>query len=70
MNDARAVGLCATCIWVRIVTSRRGSQFYRCSRAESDPRFVRYPPLPVRACPGYEPSDLRTPQEPQPDGDQ
>src|SRR4029077_892952 len=22
--------------------------------AESDPRFTRYPPLPVRSCPGYE----------------
>jgi len=49
-----AVGLCETCQWVRIVTNRRGSVFYRCSRAETDPRFVRYPPLPVLECPGYE----------------
>jgi hypothetical protein len=48
------VGLCATCRWVRIVTNRRGSVFYRCARADVDPRFVRYPPLPVLACPGYE----------------
>jgi hypothetical protein len=29
--------------------------FYRCLRADTDPRFVRYPPLPVLECPGYEP---------------
>ena len=33
-----AVGLCATCRWVRIVTTRRGSVFYRCLRADDDPR--------------------------------
>lgn len=49
-----AVGLCAHCRWVRIVTNRRGSVFYRCLRADTDPRFVRYPPLPVLRCPGYE----------------
>jgi hypothetical protein len=47
-------GLCLTCRWMRVVTNRRGSVFYRCARAETDPRFVRYPPLPVLACPGYE----------------
>jgi hypothetical protein len=48
------VGLCFTCRWVRATTNRRGSTFYRCLRAETDDRFVRYPPLPVRGCPGYE----------------
>ncbi|HEV8265375.1 MAG TPA: hypothetical protein VGQ06_10510 [Gemmatimonadales bacterium] len=48
------VGLCATCRWVRTVTNRRGSVFYRCARADTDPRFVRYPPLPMLSCPGYE----------------
>jgi hypothetical protein len=48
------VGLCATCNWVRIVTNRRKSVFYRCLRADTDPRFVRYPPLPVLSCVGYE----------------
>jgi len=56
MTD-HAVGLCATCRWVRIVTNRRGSVFYRCLRADDDPRFVRYPPLPVITCPGYEQLD-------------
>ena len=59
-RDDSHVGLCATCNWVRIVTNRRGSVFYRCLRADTDPRFLRYPPLPVQSCPGYE---RRTPSE-------
>ena len=50
------VGLCATCVWMRTVSNRRGSVFYRCRRADDDPRFRRYPALPVLTCPGYEPS--------------
>ena len=53
MNE-REVGLCATCGWVQIVRNRRDSVFYRCTRAETDARFVRYPPLPMLRCPGYE----------------
>lgn len=53
MNDAR-VGLCADCQWVRIVRNKRESVFYRCLRADTDPRFVRYPPLPMLACPGFD----------------
>ena len=49
-----AVGLCATCRWMRAVSKRRGSVFYRCGRADDDARFPRYPPLPVLTCPGYE----------------
>jgi uncharacterized protein YciI len=49
-----AVGQCFTCRWMRATTNRRGSTFFRCARAETDSRFVRYPPLPVRGCPGYE----------------
>lgn len=48
------VGLCLTCRWKRVSANRRGSTFFRCARADSDARFVRYPALPVRACPGYE----------------
>ena len=50
-------GLCATCKWVRVVKNRRGSVFLRCLRADADPRFVKYPPLPVLSCPGYERRD-------------
>jgi hypothetical protein len=45
-------GLCATCEHLRLLASRR-SVFVRCGLAAADPRFPRYPPLPVRACGGY-----------------
>lgn len=45
-------GLCATCEHLRLLASRR-SVFVRCGLAEKDPRFLRYPPLPVVACPGW-----------------
>jgi uncharacterized protein YciI len=39
---------------MRVVAPRRGTTFFRCGRAAFDPRFPRYPPLPVRSCAGYE----------------
>jgi hypothetical protein len=51
---APAVGLCADCRHARVVETARGSRFWRCARADEDPRYARYPPLPVRACPGHE----------------
>jgi len=51
---AVVVGLCFTCRWKRAIANRRGSVFFRCARAEEDPRFVRYPQLPVQSCVGYE----------------
>ena len=48
------VGLCADCRHARVQETTRGSRFWRCLRAESDPRFRRYPALPVRICPGFE----------------
>ena len=48
-------GLCATCVHHRLVESRRGSQFHLCERSRDDPRYPRYPPLPVVRCEGYEP---------------
>jgi len=47
-------GLCARCVHRRLVRTRR-STFVLCGRAADDPRFVRYPRLPVLHCPGYEP---------------
>lgn len=48
-------GLCAGCTNSVIVRSDRGSVFFRCKLAESDPRFPKYPRLPVLACDGFEP---------------
>ena len=54
MPASDSVGLCLSCRWVHTVTNRRGSTFYRCGRADTDPAFPRYPPLPVLQCVGYE----------------
>lgn len=51
------VGLCATCVHSQTVTSAKGSVFYLCRLSQEDPRFPRYPPLPVRVCSGYRPSE-------------
>ena len=50
--DAR-IGLCATCEHKRRVESDRGSVFFRCALADTDPRFAKYPRLPVLQCDGY-----------------
>lgn len=50
---ARA-GECALCRHARALSNRRGSVFVLCRRAAVDERFQRYPPLPVRGCPGFE----------------
>jgi hypothetical protein len=36
------------------VTSARGSVFFLCRRAEHDPRYARYPRLPVDDCQGFD----------------
>jgi hypothetical protein len=50
-------GLCASCVHADTITSSRGSVFYLCRLSFTDPRFRKYPPLPVLACPGYQPAD-------------
>jgi hypothetical protein len=54
--DSR-VGLCARCRHARIVTSSHGATFYLCGLSAIDPRFPKYPALPVRACDGYAPAN-------------
>lgn len=49
------VGLCRSCKNHRVVRSRRGPKYYLCELAASDPRFPKYPPLPVVECEGYVP---------------
>jgi len=49
-----AVGLCSVCRHRQVQEAQSGSRFWRCRRAATDPRFARYPPLPVRRCPGFE----------------
>ncbi|OGF22139.1 MAG: hypothetical protein A2V63_08285 [Candidatus Eisenbacteria bacterium RBG_19FT_COMBO_70_11] len=58
------VGLCSTCRHAQRVETPR-SVFWRCRLAETDPRFERYPRLPVITCEGYRPAS--GPPEPPPD---
>ena len=56
IEDASAsrVGLCATCTHVQRVISDHGAVFYLCTLSAVDPRFPKYPRLPVLSCAGYE----------------
>lgn len=48
-------GLCDSCLLQRIVRTGRGSEFSMCLRHRDDPRYPKYPRIPVGACPGYVP---------------
>ena len=47
-------GLCDSCRHQFIVRTGRGGEFSRCERSKTDPRFAKYPRVPVEKCPGYE----------------
>jgi hypothetical protein len=47
-------GLCRDCQYARVLTSDKGSEFWQCQRSFTDPRYPKYPRLPVQECPGYE----------------
>ena len=55
-------GLCATCRYARHIRTRTGSTFWHCLRSKLDPRYSKYPALPVRACPGYQEPDSVEPE--------
>ncbi len=61
--DGSPAGLCARCEHLRTQATRRGAVFFRCARADTDPRFLRYPPIPVRACAGFEPMPEEAPDD-------
>ena len=42
------------CIHTRELVSGKGSRFFYCQRAATDPQYAKYPRLPVVHCPGYE----------------
>jgi hypothetical protein len=51
--DSHSVGLCLDCKHMKRIVSERESTFYMCSRALTEPKFPKYPRLPVNACHGY-----------------
>ena len=61
---ADPIGLCRTCGNARRVQTR-AREYWMCRLATTDPRFERYPRLPVLACAGYAGG---TPERPPGDG--
>jgi hypothetical protein len=62
-----SVGLCATCAYTQVVSSKSGSVFWLCSRSREDAQYPKYPTLPVLECPGHERSsgtELRVAEAP------
>jgi hypothetical protein len=52
-GDQTGAGLCESCVHSRKIVSDRGSIFWQCLLALTDPRFSKYPQLPVLLCSGY-----------------
>jgi hypothetical protein len=52
-----SAGLCLDCEHRAVMRSDRGSVYLRCLRSASDPRFPKYPRLPVITCAGYAPAE-------------
>ncbi len=50
-------GLCARCRHAARVETPRGSVFLLCELSRSDPRFPKYPRLPVLQCSGFSPEN-------------
>jgi len=50
-----SIGLCRRCAHHRAIGNRRGSTFHLCGLSRTDPRYSRYPRLPVVTCSGYAP---------------
>mgnify|MGYP006285599195 FL=1 len=48
-------GLCATCVHARVIESDKGSAFVQCGLAKEDPRYRKYPHVPVVRCGGWAP---------------
>jgi polyphenol oxidase len=44
------------CRNARFIENRRGSRFTLCALSRADPRFPRYPSLPVLSCTGFDPA--------------
>jgi hypothetical protein len=48
-------GLCDRCTHQKLIGNTRGSTFSLCEKSKTDPRFPKYPRLPVARCAGFEP---------------
>ena len=50
-------GLCDSCAHQKVIRTGRGSEFSMCLLHKTDPRFRKYPPIPVLRCSGYQRRD-------------
>jgi hypothetical protein len=57
LSDQPSAGLCNLCAHQRVVGNTRGSAFSLCGLARTDPRFPKYPRIPVVNCAGFTPRD-------------
>jgi hypothetical protein len=46
-------GLCGDCAYARRIESAFDSTFFLCELSFTDPRFPKYPRLPLLSCNGY-----------------
>ena len=51
------IGLCSSCAYQKVISTTRGSTFSLCLRAKDDPRYAKYPRLPVVRCAGHVPRE-------------
>ena len=54
LGDMPTPGLCNRCRHQKLIRNTRGSTFSMCLRAREDPRYPKYPRIPVASCPGFE----------------
>jgi len=52
--DPSGLGLCGDCVHAHRIRTDRSSTFLQCRLSFTDPRFEKYPRLPVLTCSGYE----------------
>lgn len=58
-------GLCDSCRHQQLICNTRGSTFSLCLLSRSDPRYRKYPRVPVLECRGHERAD-RVPDDASP----
>ena len=68
-KEEERVGLCLNCLHGRRVVSAKASEFWRCAKADTDPRFPKYARLPVLKCDGYEEDETPSPLSSPPAGE-
>lgn len=60
-RDRKQASLCTDCVHARRVESARRSVFFLCELSLTDPRFPKYPRLPILSCSGYARGTIRRP---------